>query len=664
MATSGVAALFEGNVMIQYRKILPAAVAFSLAGAAHAQTAPPVATSDTSDNDIVVADYHAAPDIVVAARVPQFPDQVGQAVTVLTRADIERRQTIVLSDLLATTPGVTVSRTGGIGTVTAVRIRGAEGEQTLTIIDGIRVNDPSSPGGAFDFGTLLAGSIDRIEVLRGPNSVPWGSQAIGGVINIVTATPTTGVQARGQVEYGAHDQVYVNAGLSGGTGPLTAAFNGGYLSTDGISAAANGTERDGFRQYGATGKVGLELAPGIGLDLRGYYADSRTHYDAAFPAPNFVVSDSPAYSTAKESYGYVGAHANLFDDRFHNRVAFTIADIKRDNFDAPDSPVSFFSRGRTERFEYQGDFKVIEQLRIVGGAEHENSRFNDGSTFASTGITSVYGEAIVNPIRQLTITGGVRHDDHRTFGSRTTFGADAALALDTGTTLRASYGEGFKAPTLYQLYSFYGNTTLAPETAQSYDVGIQQRLLSNQVSASVAYFHRDTRNQIDFASCPAAQVTVVTSICFQRPFGVYNNIARTRSEGVEVELALRPVETLTVTGNYSYIDAKNRSAGANLGKDLARRPKQTVSVSGDYRFPFGLSIGGTVSHVGDSFDNAGNSVRLDGYVLAGFGAEMAIGRRLSVYGRIDNAFDEKYRTVANYGTDGRTAFGGIRVKLD
>ena len=180
-------------------------VAFSLAGAAHAQTAPPVATSDTSDNDIVVADYHAAPDIVVAARVPQFPDQVGQAVTVLTRADIERRQTIVLSDLLATTPGVTVSRTGGIGTVTAVRIRGAEGEQTLTIIDGIRVNDPSSPGGAFDFGTLLAGSIDRIEVLRGPNSVPWGSQAIGGVINIVTATPTTGVQARGQIEYGSHD---------------------------------------------------------------------------------------------------------------------------------------------------------------------------------------------------------------------------------------------------------------------------------------------------------------------------------------------------------------------------------------------------------------------------------------------------------------------------
>ncbi|GGA57455.1 TonB-dependent receptor [Sphingomonas psychrolutea] len=623
-------------------------LALGFAGAAQAQTTPPVTQDDSSANDMVVADSRIEPDIVVAARVPQYSYQVGQAVTVLTRAEIERRQTIVLSDLLATTPGVTVTRNGGIGTITAVRIRGAEGEQTLTIIDGIRVNDPSSPGGAFDFGTLLAGSIDRIEILRGPNSVPWGSQAIGGVVNIVTATPSQGAQARGQIEYGAHNSLYANAGLSGGTGALTAAFNGGYLRTDGISAAANGTERDGFRQYGATGKVGVELAPGIGIDLRGYYADSRTQYDSAFPPPNYVVSDSPAYSTAKEAYGYAGAHANLFDDRFRNRVAFTIADIKRDNFDAPNTPVSFFSRGRTERFEYQGDFKVIDQLRIVGGAEHEDSRFNDGSTFAATGITSAYGEAIVNPVRQLTITGGVRHDDHRTFGGHTTFGADAALALDTGTTLRASYGEGFKAPTLYQLYSFYGTRSLVPETARSYDVGIQQRLLGNQVSASVTYFHRDTKNQIDF------DLGTFT----------YQNIAQTRAEGVEVELALRPVEALTVTGNYSYIDAKNRSTGTNFGRDLARRPKQTLSVSADYRFAFGLSVGGTVSHVGDSFDNAGNTVRLDGYVLAGFRAEMAIGHRLSVYGRIDNAFNEKYQTVANYGTDGRAAFGGIRVKLD
>src|ERR1700712_4718264 len=148
------------------------------------------------------------PDIVVSTGIAQFESQVGQAVTVIRRDEIERRQTVAISDLLATTPGVTVSRNGGLGTLTTVRIRGAEGEQTLTLIDGVRVNDPSSPGGGFDFANLLAGSVERVEVLRGPNSVPWGSQAIGGVINVITATPTEGVQARANAEYGYADTVF------------------------------------------------------------------------------------------------------------------------------------------------------------------------------------------------------------------------------------------------------------------------------------------------------------------------------------------------------------------------------------------------------------------------------------------------------------------------
>lgn len=650
------------------KKYLLASVALGLAGTAQAQTAPsqptPLGDPQATVNPVQTPAANDQSDIIVAARVPLAPSQIGQAVTVLTRDDIERRQTVVLSDLLATTPGVTVSRNGGIGTVTAVRIRGAEGEQTLTIIDGVRVNDPSSPGGAFDFGTLLAGSIDRIEVLRGPNSVPWGSQAIGGVVNITTMQPTNGLQARGNVEYGAHDTVFANAGLSGAKGALSGSLTGGYLRTDGISAAADGTERDGFRQYGATGKVGVELAPGIGIDLRGYFADSRTMLDG-FPAPDYTLGDTPEYSTAQEIYGYAGVHADLLGGRFRNRAAFTIADIKRDNFDSPVTNVlEFFSRGRTERYEYQGNFRVVEQLRVVGGAEHEDSRFNDGTTFAKTGITSVYGEAIVTPVRQLTITGGVRHDDHRTFGGHTSFGADAALALGTGTTLRASYGEGFKAPTLYQLYSDYGTRSLAPETARSYDFGVQQQALGGRASASVTYFHRDTHNQIDFIACPTALVGNAASICFDRPFGTYDNIARTRAEGVEFELALRPIDALRVTGNYSYIDARNRSVGLNFDNDLARRPKQTVSVSADYSLPFGLSVGGTISLVGDSFDDVANTTRLDGYVLGGLRAEMAVGHRLSVYARVDNIADETYQTVAGYGNDGRAVYGGIRVKLD
>ena len=658
---------FRGKFRINHLNMLAATAALLSATPALAQTA----TSDEIDNCTPARNDCRAPvdtgrsEIVVTATgVAQPVEQIGQAVTIIDRAEIERRQTISISDLLSTTPGVTATRNGGLGNFTGVRIRGAEGEQTLTLIDGVRVNDPSSPGGGFDFGNLLAGSVERIEVLRGPNSVPWGSQAIGGVVNIVTATPTEGLQGRGSVEYGSNDTVFASAGLSGGKGPVTASLTGGYLRTDGISSAAIGTERDGYRQYGGTGSVGIAFTDEIGLDLRGYYAHSRLSLDG-YPPPNyFPFQDTDEYSTGQEIYGYAGLHANLLDGRFRNKVAFTIADINRDNFDPSfGTAPSFFGRGRSERYTYQGDFQVVDQVRLVGGAEHENSSYFDG-TSEKTGITSFYGEAIVRPIDQLTVTGGVRHDDHRKFGGHTSFAGNAALALGTGTILRASYAEGFKAPTLYQLFSDYGNERLQPETAHNYDVGIEQKLLDGRFTARATYFHRDTKGQIDFISCPTVDVTNPNSICYQRPFGTYDNIARTRAQGVEVELALRPIDDLTFTGNVSYIDSENRSPGANFGKDLARRPKETASVSVDYRLPFGLSVGGTVSVVGDSYDDAGNFTRLDGYTLASLRAELPVGDRIVVYGRVENLFDEKYQTVATYGTFGRTAFGGVRVKFD
>jgi vitamin B12 transporter len=623
----------------------------------------PVAPAFAQDAPAAADDRQSDDIIVVATGVEQAADTSGQAVTVIDRATIEQRQTVAVADLLATTPGVTMSRNGGIGTVTGISIRGAETTQTLTIIDGVRVNDPSSPGGAFDFGTLLAGSVDRIEVLRGPNSVPWGSEAIGGVVNITTAQPTEGLQGRGNIEYGSFNTVVANAGISGSSGIFSGALTGGYMRSDGISAAANGTEPDGFRQYGATGKLGVEFAPGFGLDLRGYYAQSRTDLDG-FPPPDYVLADDPEYSTSQEIYGYAGLHANLLDDRFKNRVAFTLTDINRDNFDPTDGTApTFIGRGRSYRYEYQGDFKVIDQIRLVAGAEHEDSTYYDGTTFASNGTTSFYGEAIVNPIRQLTLTGGIRHDDNDMFGGHTTLGADAALALDTGTTLRASYGEGFMAPTLYQLFGDYGTRSLQPATSRNYDLGVEQSFLDRRATVGVTYFHRDTKNQIDFIECPTG-VSDPNSICFNRPYGTYANIDVTRAQGVEFELTLRPIDALTVTGNFSYIDARNLSPGVDYGNDLALRPQTTTSVSVDYRLPFGLSLGATVRQVGASYDDVANLIRIQGYVVTDIRAEMPVAKNFSVYCRIENLFNEQYQTITGYGTYGRAAYGGVRVKFD
>lgn len=594
--------------------------------------------------------------VVTATRSEQNRRETGQAVTIISRDEIERRQTVAVSDLLATTPGVTVTRNGSVGGFTGVRIRGAEAEQTLVVIDGIRVNDPSSPGGGFDFANLLSASVERIEVLRGPNSVPWGSQAIGGVVNVITTQPTEDVRFRGGVEYGYADQLFANAAVSGKRGPVSAALTGGYLRTDGISSAASGSERDGYRQYGASGRLGVEVADGIGLDLRGYYADSRTEIDGNADAAPYLPIDDDQFSKAQELYGYAGLRADFADGRFRNRVAFTIADINRDNFGATEREPLFLGRGRSERYEYQGDFRPVDQLRLVAGVEHEDSRFLSrtfgafaGEDDAKVGITSAYGQLIAKPLRVLTVTGGVRYDDHERFGSETTLGGDAALALDGGTTLRLSYGEGFKVPTLFQLYGgFVGNEELRPERARNYGAGVEQSFLGGRASVGATYFRRRTRDQIDF------DLGTFT----------YGNIARTRAEGVELELALRPVDALTVSANYSYIGNQNRSPGPNFGNDLARRPRQTVSVNADYRLPFGLGVGGTVTHVADSFDDAANTVRLDGYVLASVRAELPVGEQVALYGRVENLLDANYRTVRGYGTYGRAAYGGVRVRLD
>lgn len=617
---------------------LLSAAALALPTAAHAQVA------NGPEGNVVVADYREVP-IVVSAGVDQSPREIGQDVSILTRDTIERSQAVQLSDLIATLPGVSFTRNGGPGGFTGVRLRGAEGEQTLTIIDGIRVNDPSSPGGGFDFANLLAGGIDRVEVLRGPDSVPWGSQAIGGVVNIVTAEPSGSFEASGRAEGGSFGSAFANARIAGTRGAVAGALTAGYLHTDGISAAANGSEPDGYRQVGVTGRVDARLGGGVALHVRGYYAHSHIDQDG-FPPPNYVLADDSEYAVTEEAYGYAGLSSTLLGGRVDNRLAVTVADINRDNFDPSfGAAPSFLARGRSERYAYQGVIRPIDQARLILGAEHEDSRMSDGTDSFSTGVTSIFGEAIATPVDIVTLTVGGRHDQHREYGSHWTFSANAAVRPIEGTKLRASYAEGFKAPTLYQLFApFYGTRSLQPETARSYDLGVEQ-LVAGALQLGATWFHRDTQNQIDF---DLGSFT-------------YRNIAATRAEGFSLSAETRRLGGLTLSANYSHLKAENRSPGANLGKDLQRRPRDTGSFSADYRFA-GYSVGGTLRVAGDSFDDPANHKRLAGYAVASVRGEAPIGKSVVLYGRVENLFDRQYQTVAGYGTPGRAFYAGVRLK--
>jgi vitamin B12 transporter len=603
------------------------------------------------------APAESAEIVVTASRSPRPLDQIGEAVSVLATPEIERLQSNNVVDLLRTLPGVSVTRTGGIGTATSVFIRGAESDQTVALIDGVKLNDPSTPGGGFNFGNLLTGNIARIELVRGSQSVIWGSQAIGGVVNLITRAPTEDLALNARAEAGWRDTYQAVANISGRAGPVAASFGGGWFRSDGLSAFAGGTERDGYENLGLNGKLVVGLTDNIAIDLRGYYSDGDTDIDG-FPAPLFAFADTAERSKTRELVGYAGVNAAFLDGRFRNRLAFTYTDTDRRNLD---TSVTFDGNGRNERLEYQGVFTASPAFEAVFGAERETSRLRTSSFGAPADrarvrLDSVYLQLSGAPLAGLRLTGGIRHDDHQTFGGTTSVAANAVWSVNDGATLlRASYGEGFKAPSLFQLFSDFGNEALQPERSRSYDLGATQRLLDGAVELSATWFRRDVRNQIDFVSCFQNPIP----ICTGRPSGTYDNIRRSRATGVEATLGLNPTEALSLRASYTYVDAENR----DTGRALARRPKSSLSALIDYRWPFGLSTGATLTMIGDSFDNAANTRSLDGYALVDLRASLPLGRNIELYGRVENLFDEGYQTVFRYGTPGRAAYAGVRFAL-
>ncbi len=382
---------------------------------------PASAQSAQSTSGLETAAGDRGDVIVTANRDARSRATVGQAVTVLDTATIERRQASVVADLLRQTPGVTVTRNGGVGTTASVNIRGAESDQTVALIDGVKLNDPSSPGGGFDFGNLLVGNIARIEVLRGPASVLWGSQAIGGVVNVITRQPTDKLVVNARAEGGWHNTGQGFANLSDKTGPVAFSLGGGYYTTDGISAYAAGSERDGFHSYAANGSVSVAITPGVSADLRGFYSNGRTGIDG-YPPPNYVFGDTREYSDAEQWVGYGGLNVALFGGALKNRVGYAHTQTDRRNTDPDGMPrETFRGAGRNDRAEYQGVLALGKAVRATFGAEREVSRFTTSSyggpvTPGRARIFSVYGQLSVTPVAGLTATGGVRHDDHNVFG--------------------------------------------------------------------------------------------------------------------------------------------------------------------------------------------------------------------------------------------------------
>jgi vitamin B12 transporter len=630
--------------------------------------AAPVLAESTGINTVVVT----------ATRTKQLKEKTGSSISVITDEDLKAHQIVAVSDALKETPGLTVVRNGGLGQPASIGLRGATDGQSLFLVDGVRINDPSSTNNQAILGDLFVNNIDRIEVLRGAQSTLYGSDAIGGVVNIITRLGGDNPFAlRASAEAGSFDTYHVNASAFGTLDSVEYGAGFNFLHTNGTPAAdkRNGNpETDGYRNLGATENLRWNLSDTLSLDLRGYYTDTRADFDDNFSfLPPFLVADSKAYNTDRLASGYAGVNLALFGGKFQNRLAVTASKSSRAFFDSAFDFIHKNSdaKGNSWRLEYQGIVDISKDDQLSFGAETQRISFSDDSFSSFFGnshdhghnrVSSVYAQYQTTLFDQLTLTGGVRYDDDDEFGGHTSLKIAGAWALSDGTTvLRANYGDGFKAPSLFQLFSQYSNpiTSLQPEKARGWEAGIDQSLLAERVHASLTYFERRSSNQIDFFSCFGTIPPQFVQACIDRAAqgGFYYNVGRTRSRGLEAEVTAAVSDTLQLTANVTDM----RAIDLNTHTNLARRPHMMANASATWSPNERLSLGIAANYTGRRFDSTGNFTPMPAYTVVNVYGSYKITDQLEAYGRIENALDKTYEPVDGYGGPERGFFVGLRA---
>jgi vitamin B12 transporter len=578
---------------------------------------------------------------VYGVRLDQPATEVGSSVSVLTANDIEALGSDYVLDAIATVPGVTINQNGAFGGFASVRVRGASSEHTLVIIDGVVANDTTSPGGGFDFARFDPANIDRIEVLRGPQSTLWGSDAIGGVINIVTKRPEQGLKGNAFAQAGSFNSLRGGAELAGASDRFDFRLSAAGVSTDGISKAdkANGnTEKDGHDSNTISAKGGVVLAGEARLQASLLWTDAESEFDRFSFGDQGNIADGDEASKTEELVGNISLHVPLLDGRFENVVLAGYSDLSRDNFS--DGLPSYSSEGDRKIFRYQGTLRIDDVNRLAFGAEREDSEAN-GEKTSINGLFALYE---LRALDELTLTAGIRRDDHDEFDVETTARMAVAYNPHDQITLRASWGEGFKAPTLFQSTFFCCGATapnpdLKPESSTAYDVGVVYRSEDARGEIGLTYFDQDTTNLINFSFA----------------IGGYENIAAATSSGFEVDGHYRFTEWLDAAISYAHIDAKD-----GAGTSLIRVPEHSADLLFSFN-PDGRTSGTLlIKYNGEEQDPNGvvpSWTRVD---LAG---RYAVNESVEVYARIENLFDEQYQQIIGFGTPGLSGHVGARLSF-
>jgi vitamin B12 transporter len=576
--------------------------------------------------------------IITGTKIPTALEDAVTAVSVITADDIEIGQIRLLSDALILTPGVQVNRSGSFGGVTSVSIRGLPSELTKLVVDGVEVNDPSTFENSFDLATFDTADIERVEILRGPQSTLYGSDAIAGVINVVTRTASDGLSGKAYVEGGSFGTIRGSATVRGGNEILSGAatFSGAY--TDGISAADkdNGNEEnDAARYLKFSSKLHFAPVEDISLDGVLRYRDTRVEFDEF----DFFLGpiDADNVTKTEEWLGAVFLNIGTLDGRLNHRLSVAYNKAEREDI----ATFAFDGEGERLSYEYQGDFKLNHKATLLFGAERETDKSQVFLGFGASDeihITSGYGLAQVQPVEWLDLSFGLRHDANSRFGGETTASGGGAIHLPYNVKLRGSYQEGFRAPTTSEL-SF--NSDLDPEKSTGWDIGLEMAFNRDDIRFAATYFSQGVTDLISFD--PLLFIPV--------------NLESYESEGVEVTASYSPVEELSFEGSYTYTDARNIS----LDSRALRQPKHRALLTINYRPIEKLQLSTRVYFNGRELDFG--QVDVDRFTTVSFNASYGLSESVEIFGRVENLTDKNYQDIAGFGTPGASAYGGIRTRF-
>ena len=601
---------------------------------------------------------------VTASRTPLKIHEAGSSVIIITREQILQRNADNLAMLLRNIPGMAVSQQGALGSLAQVRVRGAEANQVLVLIDGVEANDIAQ-GSEFNFATMLTHQIERLEIVLGPQSALWGSDALSGVINVITRPPQDNDSAMDiTLETGSFGSVIATASVSTGSKNNHVQLSVDRLRTDGTNIARQGSEEDGYSNttFNLTGTFTPGNLLSINYNLR--QSDITTEFDDIDFITTGLPVDADFVTETKQLYGGVTAQLSTLDDDLDQIVSLARTDT--DNVNRTASPTNSIYRGIKDQVRYQTNFYQGNKV-FTGVFEYEVEDYQQRGAESFFGNpnrdlnTSTRSAAIEyrHDLEVLNLSLSARYDDNSDFDSIYTWRATAAWQINGSMSIHTSMGEGVKNPTFTERFGFFdtflGNPDLEPERSLSWETGVRKSFLDNRMNLSAIWYQATLENEINgFVFDPDTG-----------RFTAENTRDESKRQGAELQFSFELSESITLLSAYSYLDATQEDSTGTPVTEV-RRPKNSALISAEFSWP-GININVSVNHTGTQEDDffppwpaSQERVELDGYTLVNLSASYRLSERIVLSARLENIFDEDYEEVLGFASPGFSAYGGIR----